>query len=179
VEKLMPRRELLLVRHAKSSWKQPALIDRQRPLTPRGRQDARRMAKLLHKKGVRPELIVSSPARRAVQTARIFAKRLHYRRAQITIEEQLYEATPRQLIALIQRLDEGRRCVLLFGHNPELTQLARRWSRRMTHLRTCAVARFEFQARSWKRVGSTRPAKAKLEQPRSGPASADRVRHRS
>jgi phosphohistidine phosphatase len=165
VENLMPRRELLLVRHAKSSWKQPTLIDRQRPLTSRGREDARRMAKLLDKKGVRPELIVSSPARRALQTARIFAKRLHYRRARIAIEEQLYEATPRRLMALIQRLDRERRCVLLFGHNPEFTQLAHRWSRAMTHLPTCAVARFEFQARSWSHVAKTRPAKAKLERP--------------
>ena len=161
----MPRRELLLVRHAKSSWKQPALADRQRPLTARGREDARRMARVLDQKGVRPELIVSSPARRALQTARIFAKRLHYRRAHIAIEAQLYEATPRRLMAFIQHLDEERRCVLLFGHNPEFTELAHRWSRTMTHLRTCAVARFEFQARSWNRVGKTRPTKARLEQP--------------
>ena len=71
---------LFLIRHAKSSWDDPALSDKDRPLGDRGRRDAPRMGKRLAKRNVRPDLILSSSARRALTTAEIIAKKLDYKR---------------------------------------------------------------------------------------------------
>ena len=81
---------LLLIRHAKSSWDDPALPDKDRPLNDRGRRDAPKMGKRLAKRGVKPDLILSSPALRALRTAEIIAKMLDYQRRDIVLNERLY-----------------------------------------------------------------------------------------
>ena len=70
---------LFLIRHAKSSWDDTALPDKDRPLADRGRRDAPKMGKRLAKRDVKPDLILSSPARRALTTAEIVAKKLDYK----------------------------------------------------------------------------------------------------
>src|SRR5437763_1654347 len=80
---------LFLIRHAKSSWPDPALPDKDRPLGDRGRRDARKMGKRLAKRDVKPDLILSSPARRALKTARIIAKKLDYKRKDIVAADRL------------------------------------------------------------------------------------------
>src|SRR6202022_2048110 len=79
---------LFLIRHAKSSWDDPALSDKDRPLGDRGRRDAPRMGKRLAKRNVTPDLILSSPARRALTTAEIFAKKLDYKRKDIVVDDR-------------------------------------------------------------------------------------------
>ena len=81
---------LFLVRHAKSSWDDTALPDKDRPLDDRGKRDAPKMGKRLAKRDVKPDLILSSPAKRALTTAEIIAKKLDYKLKDIVVDDRLY-----------------------------------------------------------------------------------------
>src|SRR5690242_8940641 len=140
---------LFLIRHAKSSWDDTALPDKDRPLSDRGRRDAPKMGKRLAKRDVKPDLILSSPARCALTTAEIIAKKLDYKRKNIVVEDRLYSGAVHDLLNVVQKLGDKLERVMLFGHNPELTELAHRLSSEITHMPTCAVAEFMFSAKSW------------------------------
>lgn len=144
---------LFLIRHAKSSRDDPALADQQRPLTGRGRRDAADVGKRLAKRTARPDLMLSSPALRALKTAQRMARPLGYKRKHIVVDERLYACTLADLLRVIHQLDDRLKRVMLFGHNPELTALARRFTRDIAHLPTCAVARFRFDVKSWSDIG--------------------------
>ena len=89
---------LFLIRHAKSSWDDPALPDKDRPLGDRGRRDAPKMGKRLAKRDVKPDLILSSPARRALKTAEIIAKKLDYKLKDIVVDDRLYTGAVHDLL---------------------------------------------------------------------------------
>jgi len=156
---------LLLVRHAKSSWSDPSLPDRERPLNERGKHDAPRMGKRLADLGVRPDVILSSPARRALKTARLLAEELGCKAADIRVDNRLYATEAEVLLGVIRELGDGRKCVMLVGHNPELTETAHRYSAAITHLPTCAVAEFVFAARSWPDALAGKPERVALHTP--------------
>lgn len=120
------RRQLTLLRHAKSSWDDSAIKDRVRPLNERGERDAPMMGQRLHALGARPTLIVTSPAVRARQTAQIIAREIGYPREFLQREEELYLASPDDIVAVLARQDSGLRDVIVCGHNPGLTDLANR-----------------------------------------------------
>jgi phosphohistidine phosphatase len=157
---------LFLIRHAKSSWDDTALPDKDRPLDDRGRRDAPKMGKRLAKRDVKPDLILSSPARRALTTAEIIAKKLDYKRRDIVVDDRLYVCAADDLLNVIQTLGDNLERVMLFGHNPELTELAHRLSSKITHLPTCAVAEFTFNAKSWSIIGRATVAKVALDYPK-------------
>ncbi|RMD75414.1 MAG: hypothetical protein D6818_01735, partial [Bacteroidetes bacterium] len=113
-------KHLYLIRHAKSSWDYPELRDIERSLNKRGRRDAPFMASLLHGKGVRPDLLLSSPATRAYSTAVYFAEALGYPVEQIRVEPVIYHGGEDDILALVRGLDDQLGTVLLFGHNPVL-----------------------------------------------------------
>ena len=115
---------LYLIRHAKSSWEDTALVDKDRPLNDRGQRDAPTMGERLAKRNVKPDLILSSPAVRALTTAEIIAKKLDYRRKDIVVSERLYAVEADDLLDVIHQLGDKVESVMLFGHNPELTELA-------------------------------------------------------
>ncbi len=144
---------LFLVRHAKSSWAEADLGDRERPLAERGRRDAPAMGRHLHKLGARVDLMVSSPALRALSTARLLARQLGYPRREIAVEERLYPGTPAQLLRVIHRLETRLRHVMLIGHNPGMSELAHGFAGEITHLPTCAVAELRFEADTWNELG--------------------------
>jgi phosphohistidine phosphatase len=154
---------LFLIRHAKSSWDDTALPDKDRPLNDRGRRDAPKMGKRLAKRDVKPNLILSSPARRALTTAEIIAKKLDYKRKDIVVEDRLYSGAVHDLLNVIQKLSDKLERVMLFGHNPELTELAHRLSSEITHMPTCAIAEFMFSAKSWSNIGKAKLAKLALD----------------
>ncbi len=156
---------LFLVRHAKSSRDNPALPDNERPLDARGKRDAPKVGERLAKAGVKPDLILSSPAKRALTTARVIAKKLGYKRKNIVVDDRLYAAEADVLLDVIQRLDKEAGCVMLFGHNPELTDLSHRLSSKITRMPTCAVAEFTFDVKSWSRIGKDKPATADVSYP--------------
>ena len=157
---------LFLVRHAKSSWDNAALPDKERPLNDRGRRDAPKMGERLAKRDVKPDLILSSPAVRALSTAEIIAEKLNYRRKDIVVTERLYAAEVDDLLDVIRQLGDELKCVMLFGHNPEFTELAHRLSGEIAHMPTCAIAEFTFDAKSWSGIDSIKPAQILLDYPK-------------
>ena len=157
---------LFLIRHAKSSWDDVSLPDKERPLNDRGRRDAPKMGERLAKRDVKPDLILSSPAVRALSTAEIIAGKLGYRRRDIVVTEQLYAAEVDDLLDVIHQLDDRLERVMLFGHNPELTGLAHRLTGEIAHMPTCAVAEFTFDAKSWSRIDTIEPAEVLLDYPK-------------
>jgi len=163
-------RTLFLVRHAKSSRDDVSLPDTNRPLADRGWRDAPEMGKRLARRSVKPDLILSSPALRARSTAELIAEALDYKLKHIVIEDRLYGGTADDLLEVVHRLDDRVKTVMLFGHNPELTELAHRIASGITHLPTCAVAEFRFDAKLWPEVGKATLLKAALNSPK-GPAS--------
>jgi len=115
---------LTLVRHAKSSWKDRTLSDRERPLNNRGDRDAPVMAKRISDAGIRPSLIVSSPAVRAWTTARIVATELGYPLELLQREDDLYLVSLDGWLDVVAAQDNGINNLMLFGHNPGLTDFA-------------------------------------------------------
>ena len=163
---------IFLIRHAKSSWDDTALPDKDRPLSDRGRRDAPKVGKRLAKRVMKPDLILSSPARRALTTAEIIAKKLDYKRKNIVVEDRLYSGAVRDLLKVIQKLGDKLDRVMLFGHNPQLTELAHRLSSEITHMPTCAVAEFVFSAKSWSNIGKVKFAKVALDYPKKSKGEA-------
>ena len=157
---------LFPIRHAKSSWDDPALSDKDRPLSDRGRHDAPKMGKRLAKRDVKPDLILSSPARRALTTAEIIAKKLDYKLKDIVVNDRLYAGAVHSLLNVIHGLGDKPERVMLFGHNPELTEFAHRLSGEITHMPTCAVAEFTFSAKSWQNIGKANLARVALDYPK-------------
>jgi len=157
---------LFLIRHAKSSRDNSVMADRDRPLNDRGRRDAPEIGDRLAKRDVKPDLILSSPAVRALETAEIIAKKLDYERKKIVVDDRLYAVAADELLDVIHELDDKLERVMLFGHNPELTELAHRLSSKITNMPTCAVAEFTFDAKSWSSIGRAKPAKVALDYPK-------------
>ena len=98
-------KQVYLLRHAKSSWKDAELSDIDRPLNARGKKDAPEMGKLFFKKRIQPDLIISSPAKRAFKTASIVAQELHYEEKNIHIDMRLYGANSEQILEILQSLE--------------------------------------------------------------------------
>ena len=115
---------LTLVRHAKSSWTDSGLSDRERPLNKRGERDAPLMGKRAAAAGLRPSQIISSPAVRAWTTAKIFAKALNYPIEFLQREDGLYLASLDNLLDAVATQDLGFNNLMLFGHNPGMTDFA-------------------------------------------------------
>jgi phosphohistidine phosphatase len=115
---------LTIFRHAKSSWNHPELTDRERPLNKRGKRDAPIMADRLKAAGIRPSLIIGSPAVRAWKTARIVARQIAYPIEFLQREPGLYHAGVNKLLDIIATQDEGFNSIMIVGHNPGLTDLA-------------------------------------------------------
>jgi len=116
-------RTLYLLRHAKSSWSDPTLADRERPLAPRGRRDARRMAEHLVRSGVEPELVLSSPAVRTRETLERLGGALGSA-VSVRYDEELYAASWTDLLERLHDVPATVASVMLIGHNPGLEDLA-------------------------------------------------------
>jgi len=119
---------LTLFRHAKSSWDDPGLDDFDRPLNTRGRHDAPEMGRRLQATGQIPGLLITSPAARALQTARMAAREMDFAEQRIIVEPSLYHASAGELFAILTSLETRAAHVMLVGHNPGLTDFAVRLS---------------------------------------------------
>lgn len=143
-------RTLTLVRHAKSSWSDSSLSDRERPLNKRGRRDAPLMAKRIAEAGIRPSLILSSPAARAWSTAKILADEIGYPREFLQRESALYLASLDRLLDVVAAQDPGFNNLMLFGHNPGLTEFANYLVPGLTNnVPTTGVVAVEFEGDDW------------------------------
>jgi phosphohistidine phosphatase len=150
-------KRLYLLRHAKSSWDDPTLPDRDRPLAPRGRRAAKAMAEHLKHKGITPELVLCSPSTRTRQTlARV--EPVLRRNADVRIEPGLYAASATGLIEMLHEVPEKIESVMLIGHNPGIQDLALSLARggsEVARVRskfpTAALATLEFN-RGWREL---------------------------
>jgi len=143
-------KELFILRHAKSSWDDPTLSDFERPLNERGRRDAPMMGEHLAEMGIKPDLIVASPAKRAKKTAKIVAGKLGYDTEKIRWEESIYEASPQALLYLVCALPDDAKRVMLVGHNPGFTMLANMLGDvAIDNIPTAGVVGIAFDAKSW------------------------------
>ena len=145
---------LVLIRHAKSSWKDDSLADRDRPLKGRGKRDAPEMGRRLAARGGPPDLIVSSPAVRALKTAKLIAEVVGYPAKKIVEDERLYLANRAQILKVIRGIDNRFDWVFLFGHNPGLTDLVNTLTEdSIDNLPTCGVVEFRVDSDRWTDVG--------------------------
>jgi phosphohistidine phosphatase len=145
---------LTLVRHAKSSWDDPEASDFERPLNARGKRDAPVMALRVSALRRLPDRVVSSPALRAISTARVFADRLGVAEDDIVLDRRIYDASRQTLIQVVRSLPPESRHPILFGHNPGFSELSH-WLATCSfdEMPTCAVASFELQVAEWREVG--------------------------
>ncbi len=141
---------LILVRHAKSDWGNPDISDFDRPLNKRGLRDAPFMADLIKSKGIVPDLIISSPANRAITTAKYFASALNYPLDKIEQINIIYSSGVNTISELIASLDNQYNTVMLFGHNPSISSLSYNFSGgKVPDMPTCAVACIDFNSNNW------------------------------
>lgn len=141
---------IYLIRHAKSDWANELLHDLERPLNSRGYTAAHTMSQRLN---LLPDLILSSPAVRAASTALIFARTLAYEADRILLRQELYESSVASYLRIIRQIDEPACNVLLFGHNPIITDTAAQLCRALPmEMPTCAIAGIRFRSQSWKTV---------------------------
>lgn len=147
-------KRLVVIRHAKSSWKDSGLSDFDRPLNKRGKTDAPEMGRRLEQRSLVPDRLLSSPARRAIRTAEIIAGAIGFPARRITRMDGLYGAGAADLIGILQELDDAQETVCLVGHNPGLTDLINSiCSAFLDNLPTCGVFCVGFEISSWKEIG--------------------------
>lgn len=148
-------RQLLLIRHAKSSWKYPELKDHQRPLNKRGRRDAPMMGKVLNEKPLKLEALRVSTAIRAIATAHFLQKALDYQVPDYEAVDALYHAKPQDMLAVIRNtIPSETQTVALVGHNPGMADLADQLLPYTQNLSfpTCSIAAIDFNFGTWSKV---------------------------
>ncbi|RWR21585.1 phosphohistidine phosphatase [Microbacterium enclense] len=149
--------QLILARHAKSDWADEGLDDHDRPLNDRGRRDAPAMARAVLRRGVRPEVLLSSTAVRARTTADAFAEEFE---VDVTEDAALYLAEPDGLLDAAR--SSGAREVMVVAHDPGMSELVSRLAAREVRMVTSAVAIFTWHEGEWTDVGSTPPDEVEL-----------------
>lgn len=142
---------LYLLRHAKSSWDNQNLSDFERPLNECGRQAAPFMGEVIRKNNFQIDLILSSPAERAKQTAHL-VKEAGELKAEIRFNERIYEASPIRLLEIISELDNTAKSVMLVGHNPGFEGLVRFLSGTVQPMPTAALAVIDLDADDWSEI---------------------------
>ena len=141
---------LYLVRHAKSSWDYPDLDDIDRPLNKRGRRDAPEMGKRLASRGVFPDLVITSPAERAQKTCNVITGFLDYPEGEIEVNDDVYHANERELLAVVRSCDNLWKTVMLFGHNPGFTDFANSLTNgNIKNIPTCGIVVCTFDVDDW------------------------------
>jgi phosphohistidine phosphatase len=141
---------LYLLRHAKSSWSFDELSDQERPLNDRGRDDAPIVGQALAKRHISPDIVVSSPAVRAMSTAVLVARELQYPHDKIVVEPGIYEADVEALLGIIHSLPDSANSALLVGHNPTITETANQLSpTSINDMPTAAVVCLRFECEHW------------------------------
>jgi phosphohistidine phosphatase len=162
-------RRLTLVRHAKSDLGLPGQQDWDRVLNRRGQQDAPEMARRLRERKLRPDLILTSPAVRALSTASIMARELKVSVERIVQDERLYLADAKTILAVVRELGGNAQHVMLFAHNPGITDCANELSTgdRIDNLPTCGVFTACFELKDWSQIDWRRGIDAEFDYPRN------------
>ncbi|MCC6371950.1 MAG: histidine phosphatase family protein [Bacteroidia bacterium] len=147
-------KELILVRHAKSDWGSELLKDVDRHLNERGYSDAYFSSNWFRENKKQPELILSSTATRALSTALIFARTMEYDMKNFRLEKDIYEGSVTEMFEIINRQNDSKNSLMLFGHNPGITNLGNLLSDDLffDNVPTCGILSFTFEKESWKAI---------------------------
>jgi phosphohistidine phosphatase len=152
---------LYLLRHAKSSWDDPTLADHDRPLAPRGRKAAPRMAVWLRTEARRPDLVICSTAARARETWELVARELQPA-PEVDVRRAVYDAGAEQLIATARGAPAHVETLMLVGHNPAMEEAAALLARdgdaqalatMQSKYPTAAISELTFDVGSWAEIG--------------------------
>jgi phosphohistidine phosphatase len=161
-------KQLLLVRHGKSEWGNAHLADFDRPLNPRGHRNAPEMASRLLNKQFTPQVIVSSPALRAITTARHFSQVWNIPENHLAEDPNIYEAGTKALLKVVNELDNQYDKVALFGHNPGFTDFANYLTNAgIYNIPTCGTVLIEFLTNDWKEVSHSTGSPILFDYPKS------------
>lgn len=145
------------MRHAKSSWDTPGLNDSERPLNSRGKKNAPFMGKLLKGKNEIPDLIISSPAKRAYSTAKRIAEEVSYPGKKIFKEEKLYMADTGEFLSVIGNTLQNINKLMLISHNSGITRFANFISgENLDNIPTAGIVRIDFDMDSWNQITETK-----------------------
>jgi len=139
---------LLVLRHAKSSWRESELADHDRPLNKRGKRDAPRMGELMRVEGLLPDLILTSSARRAHRTAELVAEASGYD-GEVQVSRDLYAAGPEEFVEALAGLMPVLDTVLVVGHNPGVEELLEMLTDEAPAMPTAALAQVELDIEGW------------------------------
>ena len=172
----MADKELILVRHAKSSWGDVDLDDHDRPLNGRGERNAPEMGVRLAGTGVRPQAMFTSTALRAATTAEIIAEAIGFPQGEIVKEPGLYHAGVEDWLTWITGLDNAWNTVMAFGHNPGITELvAGVWGLPVQNVPTCGVVSLRFEVPEWKNAATGKPTDALFDYPKNEMGISERL----
>lgn len=144
---------LLLLRHARPTSTSPTGRDFDRPLTDVGRADARRVGQLLRHKEIKPEVVISSPAVRARETADLVCEAAGLS-TQTRFDARIYEASLEELLQLVSEAEDGVETLLLVGHNPGLAELIARLTGENIAMSPATLARIELDIDSWNELNA-------------------------
>lgn len=139
---------LLILRHAKSSWKDPTLADHERPLKKRGKRDAPRMGELIYEQDLTPDLILCSSAKRARMTAEAVAEACRYE-GEINFLRDFYLADHETILHRLSDLGDEIMRVMVVGHNPDLEELLEVLTGDFERLPTAALAQITIPVVHW------------------------------
>lgn len=144
---------LFVVRHAKSSWDDPTLSDHERPLNKTGIRKTKIIVEYLKRNRIKPELLKSSSANRALSTAQLIAKELDYPIEEIEVEENLYHASSDEVFSELFILPNSINSVMIFGHNPTFTYFVNEFvNPKMDNLPTSGVVSISFDTDEWEKI---------------------------
>lgn len=148
---------LFIVRHAKSSWEDPQISDHDRPLLAVGVKKTKRISNFLVQKNVLPELMLSSTAVRAFETARLIAAHIGYPEDQIKSSSNLYHAGSGDIFTELYAIENTVDSVMIFGHNPTLTYFANQYlDPRIENLPTSGLVSIEFGCDKWEDINDSK-----------------------
>ena len=147
-------KNIILIRHAKSSWDYPDKDDFERPLNNRGEKDAPEMGKRLKARKLTPDVVLTSPAIRAFSTCKVITRILGVDPTKIISDKRLYHATEDTLLKVIRELKDhpkdDEENILLFGHNPGLTDFANRlMNGNIENIPTCGIVAITLSIKKW------------------------------
>ncbi len=156
---------LMLLRHGAAVNPRPHLPDRDRALACDGVNEVRALARELNEDMFEIDLIISSPAVRAISTTQILMKEMAARTKFLSVLEPLYSVEPQGLSRIIQGTDRKIKHLLVVGHQPELEGLTCSIMNQSVHLHPCSMAMFAFDVKSWRDLFDSRPVRTILRRP--------------
>lgn len=147
-------RHLTLIRHAKSSWKNPGLADYDRPLNKRGRKNAPLMGSRFTARSISFDAIFSSSAKRTIETTRLISEEINFPLHRVIFSSRIYESDCSSLFQYVSQIEDTYVDVAIVGHNPTLCELINFLSvEKISRLPTCGIGRIRFEVERWSNIG--------------------------